>query len=107
MAEEGADLFTQALSADISQQLEAGHEVSYTAISSEAGFAAARVAGGEDQVEAGQIVVDDSGVYGERFLATKEGFAVVAMEANEDGVTVAGLAATAEDEEASETPAAT
>ena len=94
MAEEGADLFTQALSADISQQLEAGHEVSYTAISSEAGFAAARVAGGEDQVEAGQIVVDDSGVYGERFLATKDGFAVVAMQATDEGVTVAGLAAT-------------
>jgi len=107
MTEEGADLFTQALSADISQQLEAGHEVSYTAISSEAGFAAARVAGGEDQIEAGQIVVDDSGVYGGRFVATKDGFAVVAMQANEDGVTVAGLAATAEDDEASETPAAT
>jgi uncharacterized membrane protein len=107
MAEEGADLFTQALSADISQQLEAGHEVSYTAISSEAGFAAARVAGGEDRVEAGQIVVDDSGVYGERFLATKDGFAVVAMEATDQGVTVAGLATTTEEagEEESKQPA--
>jgi len=106
MAEEGADLFTQALSADISQQLEAGHEVSYTAISSEAGFAAARVAGGEDMVEAGQIVVDDSGVYGERFLATKDGFAVVAIEATDQGVTVAGLAATTEEvgEEESKQP---
>ena len=106
MAEEGADLFTQALSADISQQLEAGHEVSYTAISSETGFAAARVAGGEDQVEAGQIVVDDSGVYGERFLATKDGFAVVAMEATDQGVTVAGLATTTEEagEEESKQP---
>jgi uncharacterized membrane protein len=97
MAEAGADLFTQALSADISQQLEAGHEVSYTAISSEQGFAAARVAGGEDQLEAGQIVVDDSGVYGGRFVATKDGFAVVAMEATDQGVTVAGLAATTEE----------
>ena len=94
MAEAGADLFTEALSADISQQLEAGHDVSYTAISSEEGFAAARVASGEDQVEGGQIVVDDSGMYGSRFLATKDGFAVVAMQATDEGVTVAGLAAT-------------
>jgi uncharacterized membrane protein len=96
MAEAGADLFTEALSAEISQQLEAGHDVSYTAISSEQGFAASRVASGEDQVEGSQIVVDDSGVYGSRFLATKDGFAVAAMEATDEGVTVAGLAATAE-----------
>jgi len=38
--------------------------VAYTAISSEEGFSAARVAGGEDSVEASKIVVDDSGVYG-------------------------------------------
>jgi len=52
-------------------------------------------------------VVDDSGVYGSRFVVTKDGFAVIAMQADEDGMTVAGLAATAEDEESSETPAAT
>lgn len=106
MAQAGADVLTESLSADISQQLEAGHEVSYTAISSEQGFAAARVAGGEDQVEAGQIVVDDSGMYGERFIATKDGFAVVAMEATDEGVTVAGLAATTEEkgEEESKQP---
>ena len=97
MAQAGADVLTEVISADISQQLEAGHDVSYTAISSEAGFAASRVAGGEDQVEGSQIVVDDSGVYGSRFLATKDGFAVVAMEATDEGVTVAGLAATAEE----------
>jgi uncharacterized membrane protein len=109
MAQAGADLLTEAISADISQQLEAGNEVSYTAISSQQGFAAARLARGEDQVEGGQIVVDDSGVYGGRFLATKDGFAVVAMEATEEGVTVAGLAATAEkevEEESKQPPAA-
>lgn len=50
-------------------------------------------------VEAGQISVDDSGVYGERFLATKDGFAVVAMESTDEGVTVAGLVATTDDSE--------
>jgi uncharacterized membrane protein len=60
MAEAGADLFAEEIGADISAQLEAGHEVAYTAIASEQGFAAARVAGGEDQIEAGQVVVDDT-----------------------------------------------
>lgn len=104
MAQEGADLLTASISADISEQLDAGHEVAYTAISSEQGFAAARVAGGEDMVEGSQIVVDDSGVYGGRYVATKDGFAVLAMEATEEGVVVAGLSATAEEkaEEAGE-----
>jgi uncharacterized membrane protein len=106
MAEAGAQAMTAAISADIADQLEKGHEVSYTAISSEQGFAASRVARGEDQVEAGQIVVDDSGMYGGRFVATKEGFAVVAMQATDEGVTVAGLAAAAEEkaEEESKQP---
>lgn len=49
-------------------------------------------------VEGSQITVDDSGMYGGRFVATKEGFAVVAMEATDEGVTVAGLAATTKEE---------
>jgi uncharacterized membrane protein len=107
LAQAEADLLTASISADISEQLDAGHEVAYTAISSEHGFSAARVAAGEDMVEAGQITVDDSGVYGERFIATKDGFAVVAMEANEDGITLAGMAAAAEaakEEPGEETP---
>ena len=95
MAEANADIMTTALGADIATQLEAGHQVAYTAISSDQGFSAARVAGGEDLVEAGQVVIDDSGVYGGRFVATKDGFVVLAMEATDEGVTVAGLAATA------------
>lgn len=108
MAEAGADLFTAALSSDISEQLEAGHEVSYTAISSEQGFAAARVAGGEDQVEGGQVVIDDTGTYGGRFVATKDGFAVLAMEATDEGMTVAGLIGSpekGEEDEGKQTPA--
>ena len=98
MAEAGADMMTASISADISAQLDAGHEVAYTAISSQEGFAAARVAGGENGVEGGQIMVDDSGVYGARYVATKEGFAVVALEATDDEVTVAGFSATPEEE---------
>jgi uncharacterized membrane protein len=86
MAEAGADAVTAALGADIAEQLEAGNEVAYTAISSEEGFSAARVAGGKDSIEGGQIVVDDSGMYGGRFLATKDGFVVEGLAATDEGV---------------------
>lgn len=86
MAEAGADAVTAALGADIATQLEAGHQVAYTAISSESGFSAARVAVGEDTIEGGKIVVDDSGVYGGRFFATQEGFIVEGIAADEEGV---------------------
>jgi uncharacterized membrane protein len=86
MAEAGADAVTAALGADIANQLEAGHQVAYTAISSEQGFSAARLASGEDSVEGSKIVVDDSGVYGGRFFATKEGFVVEGTTYNEEGM---------------------
>jgi len=97
MAEAGADLFAEEIGTDISAQLEAGHEVAYTAIASEQGFAASRVAGGEDEIDASAVVVDDTGLYGGRFVATPEGFAVMALQADDEGVTVAAIAA-AEDE---------
>lgn len=102
MAEAGADAVTEALSADIAAQLEAGHQAAYTAIASEQGFSAARVAGGEDSIEGGKLVVDDSGVYGGRFFATKDGFVVEGLAATEEG-TQAFLAAgvVEEDEKAS------
>ena len=98
LADAEADVFTEAISADISQQLEAGHDMAFTAISSEHGFAAARVAGGEDSIEGGQVVVDESGVYSEQFVATKDGFAVVNVAATEDGVAVLGVTGTVEEE---------
>ena len=77
---------TAALGADIAAQLEAGHQVSYTAISSQEGFSAARLAGGDDSVEGGKVVVDDSGVYGGRFFATEDGFVVEGLAADDEGV---------------------
>jgi len=78
MAKAGADLFTEALQADIAEQLESEHDVAYTAISSEAGFAAGRIATGEDDAEGGFIMEDEEGVTASRFVATKDGFAVLA-----------------------------
>jgi uncharacterized membrane protein len=90
MAKTGADTLTAAISEDISQQLDAGNDVAYTAIATREGFTAGRVAAGKDMVEGGQVVVDDSGVYGSRFVATKDGFAVVAMDASGQAIAVTG-----------------
>jgi uncharacterized membrane protein len=87
LEEAGADMFTQALSADIAGQLEAGHEVAYSALASQEGYAVSRVAGGEDQVEGSSLVVDETGAYGSRYVATEEGFAVERITATEAGVT--------------------
>lgn len=93
MQEAGADLFTEALSADIAGQLESGHEVAYTALSTQEGYAVSRVAGGEDQVEGSSLVVDESGAYGSRYLATEEGFAVERIAVTDEGVVDEVLAA--------------
>jgi hypothetical protein len=98
LAKEQADVFTESISADVSEQLNAGHQVAYSAITSEQGFSASRVASGEDMVEGSQIVVDDSGTYGSQFLATKDGFVVVATAATDEGVAVAALTGKVEDE---------
>lgn len=86
LQEAGADMFTEAISADIAGQLESGHEVAYTALATQEGYAISRVAGGEDEVEGGSLVVDETGAYGSRFLATEEGFAVERMAATGDAV---------------------
>ena len=98
MAEAGADLFTEALQADIAEQLEAEHNVAYTAISSEEGFAVGRIAAGEDEIEGGYLVEDEEGVTATRFVATDEGFAVLAATIDEEGATVVAAEGTFEED---------
>jgi len=98
MAEAGADLFTESLQADIAEQLESEHDVAYTAISSEAGFAAGRIATGADDIEGGFIVEDEEGVTASQFVATKDGFAVLAATVDEEGATVVAAEGTFEED---------
>ena len=85
LSEQGADLLTSKIQADIASQLEAGSEVAYTAVTTQEGVAVARVAGDEDQVEGGAVVLDDTGVYGGRFIATEAGFAVERIAVTDEG----------------------
>ena len=98
LAETEADVMTAEIKADIAAQLEAGHEVAYSALSSEEGFLASRVAGGEDEVEGGMLAVDEDGIYGGRFVATETGFVVEEMAATDEGV-VGGITMGVVDEE--------
>jgi uncharacterized membrane protein len=99
IAKAGADALTASIGADISDQLEAGNDVAYSALSAEQGFSTSRLASGENLVDASQVAVDETGAYGSRFVATKDGFAVVAMGATDEGLTVAGMSGTVAGEE--------
>ena len=57
MAEIGADVFTVAIADDIAAQLEAGREVAYTALAGQEGIAMGRLSVGEEDVEAGGVVI--------------------------------------------------
>jgi uncharacterized membrane protein len=102
MQEAGADLLTAALSTDIAEQLEAGHDVAYSALSAQEGFVASRVAGGEDVVEGGEIVITDEAVSGTQFVATPDGFAARGVVATDEGVVGGVIAATSDTEEKQE-----
>jgi len=84
LAEVQADLTTAEIQAGIASQLEAGHDVAFSVLASQEGMAVTQVAGNEDEVEASQLVIDDSGLYGGRFVATKDGFAVEEVEATDE-----------------------
>lgn len=84
LAEAQADQTTAEIQAGIASQLEAGHDVAFSVLASQEGLAVFQVAGNEDEVEAAKLVIDESGVYGGRFVATKDGFAVEGAEAIEE-----------------------
>ena len=91
MEEVGADVFTAVLSADIAEQLATGHEVAYTAIADEYGFAVGRVAAGEEDVEGGYVIEDETGMSASRFMATQDGFAVLSVDVDDDDIAMTGV----------------
>jgi uncharacterized membrane protein len=85
MAEAGADVFTEQISADIAAQLDAGREVAYTALSTTDAFAAGRVAVGEDEVEVGGLIITDDGLIAGDMIATEEGAAAERLVVTDEG----------------------
>jgi uncharacterized membrane protein len=104
LADAGADVLTEALRADIAEQLAAGQDVAFTAISSEEGMAAQRISAGESGVDMETVVVTDEGVAGEVIVATDEGAVIEEFVATDEGVVAVAAVVEADsgDEEASE-----
>ena len=103
LADAGADVLTEALRADIAEQLAAGQDMSFTAISSDEGVAMQRVSAGESGVDMETVVATNEGVAGEVIVATDEGVVVEEFVATDEGaVAVAAVAEAASDDETSE-----
>ena len=105
LEEAGADVLTEAISADIASQLEAGGEVAYSALAEEGSLTTSRVAGNEEQVEMSKTIFTDdatehveamaneAGIAASRMVETAEGMAVEAVAVTEDSVAyMAGVA---------------
>ena len=98
LAEIETDLLTLELQADIAEQLEAGHDVAYTALATQEGFATGRIAAGEDDVEGSFTIADETGLTSSQFVATKDGFAVFSVDETEDEISIEGVVGTFEEE---------
>ena len=89
LAEEGANVMTEALAADIAQHLEAGQDVAYTALEAEGAVAAGKVAAGEDSIEMSNIVATEDGIAAEATVITEEGAATKQIVVTEEGIVAA------------------
>ncbi len=72
MAEAGADVVTEQISADIAAQLQAGGEVAMTAIATGDTLETARVAASDAKLEASRTVTTAEGTFAEGVVATKD-----------------------------------
>ena len=102
LAELEVDLLTFELQADIAEQLEAGHDVAYSALATQEGFSVGRMAGNEDEIEGSYVISDDAGQTSSQFVATKDGFAVLSVDETEDDITITGIVGTVEEEQKEE-----
>ncbi len=85
MAEAGADVVTEQISADIAQQLQAGGEVAMTAIATGDALETARVAASDTKVEASHTVTTAEGTFAEGVVATKDEVIAGAAAVTEEG----------------------
>lgn len=108
MADAAGEVIVAALQEDIAQQLDAGHDVAYSALATQHGYVLSKTAGNEKELEGGMLIVGEDEVVGGRYVATEEGFAVVAIQADEGGAVVAAIEGGPADEAAAtpEQPAA-
>jgi len=82
----GADLITAELAQSVADQLEAGHEVAYSVLAAEQGYAAWKTTSGDDGDTSEGVVIGREEGIGARYLATEDGFVVETIDIVEDSV---------------------
>jgi uncharacterized membrane protein len=98
LAEVGADVVAEAVSADLAAELEAGHDVAFTALATQEGLAVAGSSGDDESVAGGAAVIDQDAAAGVEYVATEDGVVVHGLGATEDAV-VEGVVGAAADED--------
>jgi uncharacterized membrane protein len=94
MAEAGADVMTEQISADIAAQLEAGREVAYSALATQDSMKVGRAAVGDDEVDVSSIMLTEEGIVAAEAVATADGIAARQLVATDEGIVEEGLVAT-------------
>ena len=82
----GADLITAEVAQDVADQLEAGHEVAYSVLAAEQGYAAWKTTADEDGDATEGVVIGREDGIGARYLATEDGFVVETIDIVDDSV---------------------
>lgn len=96
MAEAGAATMRAAIKADIASQLEAGRDVSYSALSSGAGLDVNRTAGSEDELEISDLSLTEDGLMVQGTVINKQGMATQSVLITPEGMISGTLVAPAE-----------
>jgi uncharacterized membrane protein len=96
MAEAGADVVTEQISADIAQQLQAGGEVAMTAVATSEAVMTGRLAASDAKVEMSDTVITAEAVYTEKVVATKDEVVAGAAVVTNEGMAVGVVEAQAE-----------
>lgn len=96
LQKQGANVMVEALKADISEQLEAGKDVAYTAVAAEGAVSASRTAADEQTIELSNIIFTDQGIAAQATVASEEGSITKNLLLTEEGLVSSEMMMTAE-----------
>jgi uncharacterized membrane protein len=106
MQAQGAQVMRQAISEDITKQLEAGRDVAYSVVATEGAATAQRVSAGENDAQIDSATITQDALTATSATATAEGITGTTVVATDQGAVVADFVATPEDKPAVEAPQA-
>jgi uncharacterized membrane protein len=93
MQAQGAQVMRQAISEDITKQLEAGRDVAYSAVATEGAVTAQRVSAGKDDAQIDSATITQDALSATTATATAEGITGTTVVATDQGAVVADFTA--------------